>query len=422
MPVRGMKSGAPLAFAALAAGLLALAGGSAQQPPAGASASPTLRPIGVITQIQPGQFTLRTDAGPELTIHLPEGVSVLSVPPGAKDLKSATRIEVNAINMGDRVLVVGPLSADSKSVVAKTVIVMTKTALEQAHEAERLEWERRGIAGVVSAIDPAGREITIAVPNTPPTPGNPTHPVSITLGPNVSMLRYAPDSVKFSDAKPAQFSDVKVGDQVRALGDRSADGTHFTAEKMVFGTFRNIGATVISVDAAQGTLMVKDLASGKPLLVRTGPDSQLHRLPPFIANMIAMFNAGAEAGGGAPGQPGQGSGGAGRGAPGQSAGGSGGAAASAYHRNPGGPGGGFGGAPRDFNQMLARTPAFSLSELKPGEPLIVVSTEGAKPSEVNAIAVLAGVQPILEARPKGSKQLVLGPWNMSAGGGGDEIQ
>ncbi len=68
--------------------------------------------------------------------------------------------------------------------------------------------------------------------------------------------------------------------------------------------------------------------------------------------------------------------------------------------------------------MLERTPALTLSELKPGEALIVVSTEGAKPSEVTAIVLLAGVEPILAAQPKGSKQMELGPWNMSMSGGG----
>src|SRR5207244_11460128 len=75
--------------------------------------------------------------------------------------------------------------------------------------------------------------------------------------------------------------------------------------------------------------------------------------------------------------------------------------------------GGMGGPPRDFNQMLEHLPPLSLGDLKPGKALIVVSTEGAKPSEVTAIAVLGGVEPILEARPKGSNEVVLGPWNVA---------
>jgi len=75
------------------------------------------------------------------------------------------------------------------------------------------------------------------------------------------------------------------------------------------------------------------------------------------------------------------------------------------------------GGPRDLQQMLDRMPTLTLSELKSGQPLIVVSTEGAKPSEVTAIAILTGVEPILAARPKGSSEMNLGPWNMSMGGG-----
>jgi hypothetical protein len=56
--------------------------------------------------------------------------------------------------------------------------------------------------------------------------------------------------------------------------------------------------------------------------------------------------------------------------------------------------------------------------LKSGEALMVLSTEGAISAEVTAIIVLAGVEPILAAQPKGSDQMVLGPWNMSAGEGG----
>lgn len=63
--------------------------------------------------------------------------------------------------------------------------------------------------------------------------------------------------------------------------------------------------------------------------------------------------------------------------------------------------------------MLEDTPPLALSDLKPGDALIVLGTQGAKPTETTAITVLAGVEPILAAQPKGSEQMVLGPWNMS---------
>jgi hypothetical protein len=233
--------------------------------------------------------------------------------------------------------------------------------------------------------------------------------VIVTLAAQAVLMRYAPDSVKFSDAKPSTFEALKVGDQVRALGTKSEDGSHFAAEKLVSGTFRNIGATVVSVDVPAGTVTAKDLTSGRPLVVHTTADSKLRQLPPFMAEMIARFNSGGQANaaagemahGAGPGGP---SGPAGPRGPGGSFG-------------PGGPGGMQRGGPRDFQQMLDRMPELSLSELKPGEPLIVVSTEGARPSEVTAIAILTGVEPILAARPKGSSEMNLGPWNMSMGGG-----
>ncbi len=405
-----MKNSTFILFTVLVGATLTFAAGMPGPKQSGATPSQPVRPIGVVTGIQTDQMTLHTDSGPNLTVNLPDGVSVLRVPPGAKSLASATKIAVGDISIGDRVLIIGPVSTDQKSILARRVIVMSKSALAQAHEAEQLDWERRGIGGVVKSLDPASRKIVIAVPNTPPTPGNPTHRVTISLAPQAKLLRYAPDSIRFSDAKPGTFDEINVGDQVRALGNKSADGTQFTAEKLVSGTFRNIGGTVISVNAAQGTLTLKDLATGKPLLVRTDADSQLHQLPPMIAQMIARFNykglAGQPANGAHSKSP--------RGERGRNGGGFGGQAAGEPEGN------GLRKMPGTFQQMLARTPVLTLSELKAGEPLIVVSTAGAKPSEVTAIAVLSGVEPILRARPKGDRNVVLGPWNMSMGNGAGE--
>jgi hypothetical protein len=382
----------------------------ARPSPQGAAASQKIRPLGVVTEVQSGQLTLHTDAGPNLTVSLPDGISVLQVPPGAKSLNQATKIAASDISVGDRVLIIGPVSEDQKSVAARTVVVMSKSALETAREAERSEWGKRGIAGVVKSVDPAARQIILAVPNTSPKPGELTHSVAVTLAAGASLLRYAPDSVKFSDAKSAPLADVHMGDQMRALGTKSADGTHYTAEKAVFGTFRNIGATVISVDASQHTITVKDLSTGKPLLVETSAESRLHQLTPAVANTIARFNV-ASAGKGAAGQ--------------QKAGGAGekphGKGSFQGSRGPGGPGENSGppeGNSGNLDQMLQKMPPLSLSELKEGEPLIIVSTEGVNPGQVTAIAILSGVEPILRAQPKGSKEVGLGPWNMSVGGGG----
>jgi len=396
---------------------------TAPPPQSAAPSAQPVRPIGVVTQLKTGSLTLQTDAGPVLEVPLPDGISVVRVPPGAKDLKTAAPITVGEISLGDRVLIRGRVSEDQKSVAATSVIVMAKTDLEKAREAEQAEWRQRGVGGRVKALDFAAKEITITVPTRPPDPANPTHPVTIKLAANAVLLRYAQDSVKFSDAKPGTLEEIKVGDQVRALGTKSEDGARFAAEKLVSGAFRNIGATVISADAQNGTVTVKDLASGKPVVVRTNSDSKLHRLPPFVAQMLAGFTTGAGPNGGAGGW--RGAGGAANAAPGGPQGS--GAGASHHEGQPGpasggpqgaGAGGSRNGGPPDFQEMLDRAPALALGDLKAGDALMVLSTEGAKPSEVTAIIVLAGVEPILAAQPKGSEQMVLGQWNMGGGGEG----
>ena len=199
--------------------LLAVWAGSALAQGSGASSSsPSIRPVGVVTKIQAGSLTLHTDAGPDLLIQLGDGVSFLRVPPGATNLNTATKITMSDISSGDRVLVRGRVSEDQKSILATAVIVMTKSDLASAREAERLDWQRRGIGGTVQAVNPETKEITVLSSAAPSAPGNSSHAVSIALKADAVLLRYAPDSVKFSDAKASTFEQIKVGDQLRALG------------------------------------------------------------------------------------------------------------------------------------------------------------------------------------------------------------
>jgi len=358
--------------------LTMLCAGSIWAQSSGAASSPQslLRAIGTVTKIQAGGFTLHTDTGPDVLVVLGEAVSFLRVPPGVTNLNSATKITLADISVGDRVLVRGRASEDQKSIVVTSVLAMSKSDLANAREAERLDWQRRGIRGTVQSVNPDNREVAILALAVPPMAGNSTHLVTVTLGANATLLRYAPDSVKFSDAKPGTFQQIKVGDQVRALGTKSEDGARFAAEKLVSGTFRTLSVTVVSADAQSHLINVTDAASGQAVLVRTNGDSKLVHLPSATAHQLAALNAGEGKSENKPGDQ-----------------------------------------PPDMEQILERAPALDLGDLKAGDSLIVVSTEGAKPSEVTAINIFAGVEPILSARPKGSNQAVLGPWSLGINGG-----
>ena len=78
------------------------------------SSSQPVRTTG-IAQLQPGNFTLYTDAGPDPPGLLPDGVSVLRVRPGAKELNEASKVTANEFGSGDRLLVRGRVSPTGNS-------------------------------------------------------------------------------------------------------------------------------------------------------------------------------------------------------------------------------------------------------------------------------------------------------------------
>jgi hypothetical protein len=368
---------------------------------AGSFAQPPSRALGVVEAIDSanGQITLKTDAGPTVKVVPQSGARFVRVPPGETSLAKAIPIAAADIGTGDRLLARGAMSDDKTSLSATLIVVMTKADIAKKHEADRAEWQRRGVGGIVSDVNPAAGEVTI-ITRTFAGP----KPLVIVAGPKATVRRYPPDSVKFADAKPSTVAEIQKGDQVRALGERSPDGSRYMAEELVSGSFRNIAATIVSVDPAANALKVTDLATKKPLLVHINADSTMRKLPEMVARMMAMrTNAGA--GNGAPGgAPGAGGPPRPQGAP---------------ESGPGGPGGMGNGPPRDLQQMLEHMPALKLEELKPGDAIIVASTEGTDPGQVTAITLLAGVEPILSAAPGGSQRAVmLGSWNLDMNMGG----
>ena len=158
---------------------------------------------------------------------------------------------------------------------------------------EREDWQKRGIGGRVSAMDPAAGTITVATNGT-----NGNKNVTVHVSKSTIVRRYAPDSVKFDDATLATVDEIKADDQLRARGDRS--GSDLNAEEIVAGTFRNIAGTVVSTDAAKNELTVMNLATKKSVTVKIRSDSQLHKLPPMMAQGMAMRLKGSGPGASAP--------------------------------------------------------------------------------------------------------------------------
>ncbi len=360
------------------------------------TAAKRVRVVGAVKSIDGNVVTLTTDAGSEVKITIQPATRVLRMEPGQTDLKSATTISFSDLQVGDRLLAGGTASGDGKSVTATTAVVMKKSDVAEKQQHDREEWQKNGVGGVVKSVDPATRTISLSTG----TLGAPST-LAVQVSKDTIIRRYAPDSIKFDDAKPGTLDQIKPGDQLRARGIKSEDGKELTAAEIVSGTFRSIPATVVATDAANNTITVTDLASKRPVTLKTGPDSQMHQLPAMFAQRIAMRLKG-----GAAGASGQGP--------------QNGEAATrpqgANARPNGTPGGGPrpGGAP-DFQQMLNRMPAVSLGELTKGSAVMIVATEGTPQSPSTVIILLSGVEPILTAASPTEASTILSPWNLSTG-------
>lgn len=398
----------------------------AQESSQGAATQAASRALGTLSAIDGQTLSLKTDAGAQITVTVIDSTKLLQLKPGEKDLKQATPLTFSDLKVGDRILARGAASADGKSLQATSVIAMKQTDIADKQTRERAEWQRNGVGGLVKSVDTGSGLIAIT------TNGVGTaKDISVHVSKSTVLRRYALDSVKFDDARTAPLADVKAGDQLRARGQKSPDGTEITADEVVSGTFRNIAGILVSSDSVAGTLKVTDLATKQTVTLRVTSDSQVRKLPPFMAQGIAMRLKGTPAGGpagpnGASGSPSAPKPGQGASAPqqqgagsGMGPGGSGSAVGFGSGQGPGS-GQGFGGGQGrggEFQQMLARMPAAAVSDLQKGDALMIVATEGSQTTPSTVITLLAGVEPILQASSKATPDMILSPWTLGAGGG-----
>jgi hypothetical protein len=373
----------------------------------GAPTAPVQQTIGAIKSIAEGGFTLTSDAGQEVQVTLGEAVRILRVTPGQKDLKSATPLSKQDLQVGDRVLVRGKLAPDAHSIVAAVVVAMKGSDVRAKQEKDREDWQKHGVGGLVTAVDPATGTVTISVTSFTGSKSIAVHTTKDTI-----LRRYAPNSVKFDDARIAPLDQIRTGDQLRTRGSKNADGTELAAEEVVSGTFRNLAGTITAVDPSANSLTLKDIFTKQSVTVRVTGDAQLRKLPAEFAQHIAMR---LKAGAGAAGESRAAGSAAARGdaQPGTRPSGTG----QFSGGTPGGMGEGKrnGGAP-DMQQVLSRMPATALTDLQRGDAVMIVSTQGDSSGVVNAITLLAGVEALLTASPSASQAMMMSPWSLGSAG------
>jgi hypothetical protein len=190
--------------------------------------------------------------------------------------------------------------------------------------------------------------------------------VVVKAGPHTEQRRYRTDSARFSDARASTISDIQVGDQMQALGERASDGKSMTAEKMVSGSFRNFTATVATVNPAQQEISVSVAGNGPAVIVKIAPGSLLRRLSPQASAQLAGKNASKT------------------------------------------------GVPGTRN-TLDNAVTLTVAELRRGDAVVIATGNGhpeGTGAPIAAFAVIAGVEPLLKRSAEAQREMV-GSWNLS---------
>jgi hypothetical protein len=353
------------------------------------TAAPRQRLIGEVTAVDApaNALTVKTDAGETVNVTTDEKTTVRRLPPGETSLDKATSATFADARVGDRVLAVG---VGTSGGVARQLILTTRAAA-----AVQGRDDGRRLLGRVVSVDASKKLIVVQTRGREGA----AETVSVDASNAARVLHYAPDSSRVADAQPATFADIRVGDQVRATGERAPEGATFRAEEVIAGSFTRVAGQVVSVDAAHNELTLKNEQTGQTFRVHVGQRTTLRRVTPEFIKTVEERAAQrearrAEGGGqsrdgngesrGGRRREGEGREGAAReGGRGDGAGreGRGGRA-----RGEGGWRGGGGGGGNMFDSL----PAITLAELKKGDGVMVTATPGADASSVTAVSIVSG--------------------------------
>ena len=370
--------------------------------------------LGAITSINGDTLTVKTAQGDTRQVQVPSNAILKRVEPGQTNLSAAVDMQFTDLAVGDRVLVNLDPNSTGAVPAALRVVAIKAADVQKKQQDEAAAWQR-GVGGLVKSVDASSGVILVST-----GAGSTAQTVTVKTTPATILKRYAPGSVRFDEAMTAPITAIQPGDQLRARGQKTEDT--LTADEVVSGGFRNISGTITSIDPANSTLVVKDLVTKKQVTIHMGAETQMRRLPDRMAQFIAMrlkgqipagYGGGAARPQGAAGGSGTGAGagsGTGNGAGGSSAGGNrAGGGNGGWQGGQRGAGGGASGGMGDLSQALSRAPTIKLGDLEKGEAVMLVSTQGE--SDVTAITVLAGVEPLLEAP---ASQDLLSNWSMGS--------
>lgn len=278
------------------------------------------------------------DGGGALFVKFGPETQVIQIPAGEHNFAKSKPVKITDIALGDRVMV----SFVDGMTDARRIVLISSTDILKRNEAERLDWQKRGVSGVVSSK--ADNEIAVESRS-----ANGVEVTTVEISSKTTVKRYAPDSVKFSDAEPSTIAEIAIGDQVRTRGGKSEDGKRLQAQDVVFGTFLTRLGSITAIDREAREFTINDLTTKRPVTIRLSADSRVKKMP--------------DMNGGPP-------------------------RSSQQHGPPAGA--------ATMAQILESLPAGNLDDLKVGGAVVATSTRGATPDKVTAIMVVANVDALIK--------------------------
>ena len=393
--------------------MLATSNSFGQAPEAGSvqTSAAQSRIVGVVTAVDRSgnQVTIKSEAGESITIITNSMSALLRLPPGEASAQKAVKITLADIAVGDRLFVRGATSLDGKSVEARQVVVTgasPSSGATQDRQRQGEDFRQRGLFGRITAVDPARKEISVQSRSR-----ESTGPIAVVSTDATRFFRYAPDSLNIKDASRSSFAELKVGDQLRALGNRSDDGARFTADEIIVGSMNRTAGQVVSINPSANELTIKN-SQGQVITVAIGSRSSLRRVTPEAAASFEASRPPRQEGAGRGRQAGQAGQAGQEGRPRERRDR---VAGQGEQRQP--------RAGRGFQDMLESLPAITVNDLKKGDTVFVSGSEGANPSRLTAIMLITGdpafMNRFLQSGPNRGPQSPGLPGDVMGGGVGN---
>ena len=295
------------------------------------------------------QITVKTKEG-KIMLHPDKNTEFKRVSPQKPDLKEAVSASQTDIEAGDRIVAV-VIFGDDKKIIKRTllVVLMTKGDIAKKQESDSNRWLR----GRVTAINPDAEELTVTQRATETMP---EHPIVIVGNNNTRFRRYAVNSLKYSDATASNFNAIKLGDQIRAAGDKNTDGTRLTAEEIIFGSFQTVAGKIQAISPEKSEVIIKDLLTDKSVTIVVLKNTLLRRFPLEMAQRAAQMQNREKSVKDGTAQK---------------------------------------GTREEINSMFESLPVLSLTELKIGDFIAALGSRSDLPEQITAVKVVAGVEPFL---------------------------